>query len=75
MKYLYVRAWGKLLNSYPWYVEREVEKAKSENASETAIYRREDGSWAVFGDIENEAAKIRVAAMVEDMRKEMQDEI
>lgn len=70
MKYLYIRAWGKVLNSFPWYVEREVEKAKSENAHETAIYRRDDGSWAVFEDIENEAVKVRIADMVEYMRKD-----
>lgn len=70
MKYLYVRAWGKMLNSYPWYVEREVEKAKTDNAPETAIYRRDDGKWAVFEDIENKAVKVRIADMVEDMRKD-----
>ena len=70
MKYLYIRAWGKLLGSFPYYIEGEVAKAEKENAPETAIFRREDGTWEVFEGIGYEDTKARIAAMVENMRKD-----
>lgn len=75
MDYLYIRAWGKLLCSLPYYVEREIEKARRANAPQTAIYQRQDGSWATFGQIRSGDTRDAIAALVQQMRQlEKEDE-
>lgn len=76
MDYVYIRAWGQTLGSFPYYIEGEVEKARHSNAPETAIYRRDDGSWATFEGIVAEDTRNRIAAlaaklMVEGVSKKL----
>ena len=68
MDYLYIRAWGTALGSFLYYIEDQVEKARRDHAPETAIYRRQDGSWAVFEEIAAEDVKAHIAALVELLR-------
>ena len=70
MKYYYIRAWGKLLNSFAYYIEAEIERARKDKAPETAIYRREDGTWATFEQIESPVTKADIARIVEGLKKE-----
>lgn len=70
MDYLYIRAWGKMLGSFPAYIEREVEEARQSRAPRTAIYQRQDGSWATFGSISSGKTKDAVALFVEQMKEE-----
>lgn len=72
MKYLYIRAWGKMSGSLPWYIERQVEQAKADNAPETAIYKRQDGSWATFGSVRSGVTRDNVAKIVRQMQEEAQ---
>jgi hypothetical protein len=64
MDYLYIRAWGQLLGSVQNYIEVEVERARQDHAPETAIYRRQDGTWATFEEIQSEDAKECIASIV-----------
>ena len=72
MDYLYIRAWGKMLGSFPVYIEREVEKARQSNAPRTAIYQRQDGSWATFGSVDSGETRDTVARLVNQMQREAQ---
>lgn len=67
MDYVYIRAWGQTLGSFPYYIEGEVEKARKESAPETAIYRRSDGTWVTFEDIERQNTKQRILEIIGDM--------
>ena len=69
MDYLYIRAWGKLLKSFPYFVDLQVEKARADKAPETAIYQRHDGTWATFEGIQREDTKREIQAMVSSMSK------
>ncbi|MBQ7895974.1 MAG: hypothetical protein IJ364_05400 [Oscillospiraceae bacterium] len=69
MDYLYIRAWGKMLGSFPAYIEREVEKARKAKAPQTAIYQRQDGSWATFGSVSSGETRDAVALIVKQMKE------
>lgn len=68
--YAYIQAWGRMLRSFPYYVKGEVEKARRDGAPETAIYRREDGTWAVFEEISCENTKRAMSAILKDMEQQ-----
>lgn len=67
MNYAYIRAWGLSLGSFPEYIAGEVERARRDNAPETATYRREDGSWATFEEISSERVREQIAALVDQI--------
>ena len=41
-KYRHIVAWGKIMGSYDYYVNRQLEEAEATNAPITAIYRDGD---------------------------------
>lgn len=57
-KYPFIRAWGTYMGSYPYYIEGEKERAEKDNAPGTALFRRSDGSWALFEDLHPETKAI-----------------
>lgn len=71
-KYIYLRAWCKMLGSTQAYTRREVTRAKEEHAPETAIFQRANGSWAIFEGIQKEDVKQEVQSIADEMegRKE-----
>lgn len=64
MDYKYIRAWERIMGGLPYFLEIRLEKARAEGAPETAIYRRNDGTWATFEEITDEYTKKRVANIV-----------
>lgn len=69
-KYLYIRAWCRLLGSFPAYAEIEVAKAAADMAPETAIYKKDDGTWATFETIQSAETRRAVQAIVDSMKGE-----
>lgn len=69
LDYKYIRAWERMMASFPHYLEMQLEKARTEGAPETSIYRRDDGTWATFEDIKSENTKKQVARLVADLEK------
>lgn len=65
--YIYLRAWCRMLGSFPAYTEYEAARAEADHAPPTAIYRRDDGTWATFEEIRREDAKQEVRAIVDEM--------
>lgn len=45
-KYPYVYAWGRLMGSFHYYIEQQLEAAVKDKAPENAIYKKDDGTWA-----------------------------
>lgn len=39
-EYPFVRGWGVMMGSYPYYITAQVEQAKTDKAPQTAIYKR-----------------------------------
>ena len=55
--YIWIERWGKFLGSFDYYIKREQAKALNENASLSATYKREDGSWATINNVTNSQTK------------------
>jgi hypothetical protein len=49
-RYPFIYLWGKDSGSHPSYIQSVMEKARDTNAPATAIYMKQDGSWAVIDD-------------------------
>jgi len=56
--YHYIRAWGEHMGSYPYYINDQIAKARTQGAPENAIYEKyaADGSgrtgvWAVASEV------------------------
>lgn len=53
VEYKYIVAWGRMMQSFSYYINGEVAKAIKDNAPKTAIYRQDDGTWATWEDIKS----------------------
>ncbi|SKY02342.1 Uncharacterised protein [Mycobacteroides abscessus subsp. massiliense] len=51
MDYLYIRAWDRMMGSYPSWTKGQLSKARRESAPMLAIYHR-DGKWMTVNDID-----------------------
>lgn len=58
-QYPYIRAWGRMMQSYAYYIEGEVERAMADNAPANAIYQR-DGKWYTLDDIKSDDTRQEV---------------
>ena len=45
MEYEYIHKYCKLMGSMPYYLGREIQKARADKAPETAYANRQDGTW------------------------------
>jgi hypothetical protein len=45
LDYPYIRAWGWMMGSLPYYIDEQVKLARQDKAPQTATYRNDDGSW------------------------------
>ena len=50
VEYPFIRAWGKMLGSFDYYVEDMVKKAKEDNAPITVIYCNENKKTEASGN-------------------------
>ena len=67
MDYKYIRAWGISLGSFDYYIENQIAKAKEDNAPQTAIYKRQDGTWATFEEIKREDTKEEIMRIIKNI--------
>lgn len=49
-QYPYIILYGQFMDSSGYYINNELERAKSENAPHNAVFKRDDGSWFVMTD-------------------------
>lgn len=55
-EYKHIRAWGRMMHSYDYYIRNQQILASEENAPIDAIYRKPDG-WHCFSDVTNTPVK------------------
>jgi hypothetical protein len=67
MEYKYIRAWGMIMGSFIDFIESEIYKAQCEKTPQTAICRRQDGTWATVEGIRSEDTKNRIERYVAAM--------
>lgn len=51
IKYKFVYAWGKYVDSKDYYIQEQMALAEKENAPLDAYARSADGTWHVIGDL------------------------
>jgi len=54
MEYPYIVKWGRMLHSFGYFIESEIEKARRVNAPVTAVYQASDGTWITMEDLPDE---------------------
>jgi len=61
--YPYIIAWGKVMGSFPSYVQMQVDSARASEAPKDAIYRRAN-KWFTLDDVKQEQMKTRLIKIV-----------
>lgn len=56
-KFRHLAAWDHMMGSSNSWREMMQERAEADGAPIDAIYRKDDGSWATFGDTRSENTK------------------
>lgn len=56
--YKTVRAWGKIMGSFDYYIQERIVEAKKDNAPANATYKNDDGTWNTTDNIELATWKI-----------------
>lgn len=65
-EYPFIDIWGRMLGSQAYYIADEKARAKADNAPQTAIYKRQDGSWATVNDISSAHTKHQVEQLARE---------
>lgn len=68
--YNHIVAWGRMMGSFQYFIDGEVERARLANAPKTAIYCRSNGSWATYEDIESDYTRLTIDAILERLLRE-----
>lgn len=69
-EYPYIRAWGVSSSSMDYYIERQVSKAREDNAPKNAIYKDDDGRWHTVDEIESPRTKEEIKVIAEQIMSE-----
>lgn len=68
IKYKYLWAWDRMMNScYEWSRRQQLE-AKEDNAPNDVVYKDTNGKWHRFKDVESENTKKRVQSIVDQIK-------
>lgn len=59
-KYPCIVRWGRELGSYAYYIDNQTAQAEADKAPATAIYKRDDGTWATAEGIADESRRNRI---------------
>lgn len=68
IKYKYLYAWDRMMRSTLAWSEQKQRQAEMENAPIDCIYRDTDGTWHIFGNIENQETKNRIQKIVDELK-------
>lgn len=50
VEYVYIQAWGRMLRSFDYFINAEIDRARADGAPATAVYRNADGTWTKIED-------------------------
>ena len=66
--YPYIRAWGRYLGSFNYYIEDQVALARAEDAPDDALYKASlTGRWVRFYECTNQHAVASVTYLIREM--------
>lgn len=70
--YKYLRAWCRMMGSYPYYVEAELEAARRDKAPNDVVYRSSGmdgrpGEWRRFTQITDRHTRETIARLVAEL--------
>lgn len=67
-QYKYIRAWGRYMGSYQYYIDEQVYKAQQDGAPENAIYLSgTTGEWVTFDEVTSDHAKSSINFILQQM--------
>ena len=55
-EYRHIRAWGRMMGSFEYYIRNQQNEASDDNAPLDAVYKKGDG-WHVYSDVTNAATR------------------
>jgi hypothetical protein len=58
--YPYIRSWGRIMGSFRYFVEDEIDRARVDGAPQNAIHRKDDGTWATTDDVRSDETRRRL---------------
>jgi hypothetical protein len=70
MDYLYIRAWGKVMSSLPYYIRDQLATAHEDKAPGNAIYKNEEGLWMTMDDIKDGNTRRQVEQVAARIQKQ-----
>ena len=56
-KYPFIRAWGKMLGSFDYYIEMQKKDAAEDGAPADACYKDSNGSWRRYTELAEQVQK------------------
>ncbi len=56
-EYVYIRKWGEMLYSTPWFIREEQERAARDGAPLNAVFLGDDRTWRTTDDVTNPGAR------------------
>jgi len=73
IKYKFIYAWGKYLDSKAYYIQDQMDKAEADKAPVDAIYKGKDkvtkeDKWFTIENVEDEGTKLSLKEFVAFMR-------
>ena len=74
--YPYIRAWGRLLGSFDYYIEDQIAEAKRDRAPYDAIFKTGEEDWSTFSELLETADPVvieQVNRLIIDMGLEPMD--
>jgi len=69
MDYILIRAWGELMGSQNSFVRDQVAIAHEDKAPHNAIFKRDDGEWAIVTDIASSNRRQQVEQIAARIQK------
>jgi hypothetical protein len=66
--YPYIRAWGRMMSSFPYYIEDQVREATRDKAPQDAIYKGQDGKWETYRDVTREDTRMVIDRFIAEIQ-------
>ena len=68
-KFIYLKAWDRMMGSAPYYIQGNQERAEKGGAPEDVIYKDKNGKWVSFSEVTSASTKVLVEKLVAEIRE------
>lgn len=67
--YPYIRAWGRLMHSYQYFVQGQIDRATKDNApADACFFSQQDNRWIPFSEVEAESTRTLIQKFVDEQK-------